>query len=126
LADMTANSAPRQARAHLDSSNNLCAMRVLNCAPLDLLDHERVELQRDEAEAVRVTYVAATRARDLLVIPAVGDQPYGDKWLASLNAMIYPSEQARRTASSAPGCPRFGRDSVVQRPDGDAARHTTV
>ena len=30
---------------------------------------------REEAEGVRLAYVAATRARDLLVVPAVGDEP---------------------------------------------------
>ena len=32
-----------------------------------------MEHGRDLAEGVRVAYVAATRARDLLVVPAVGD-----------------------------------------------------
>ena len=32
------------------------------------------ELLRDQAEAVRLAYVAATRARDLLVVPVCGDQ----------------------------------------------------
>ena len=34
-----------------------------------------LEVARDEAEGVRVAYVAATRARDLLVVCAVGDLP---------------------------------------------------
>ena len=34
------------------------------------------KLRRDEAEGVRLAYVAATRARDLLVVPAVGDGPF--------------------------------------------------
>ena len=35
-----------------------------------------IEVARDEAEGVRVAYVAATRARDLLVVCAVGDRPW--------------------------------------------------
>ena len=38
-----------------------------------------------------MAYVAATRARDLLVIPAVGDGPYESGWVAPLNEAIYPA-----------------------------------
>ena len=39
-----------------------------------------------------MAYVAATRARDLLVVPAVGDEPFPDEgWLSPLNKAIYPS-----------------------------------
>ena len=37
----------------------------------------------------RVADVAATRARDLLVVPVVGDEER-DGWLAPLNKAIYP------------------------------------
>ena len=40
-------------------------------------------MARDRAEGVRVAYVAATRARDLLVIPAVGDDPFASNWEAA-------------------------------------------
>ena len=63
--------------------------------------------------------MAATRARDLLVVPALGDGPFQDGWLGPLDDAIYPKIAARRDASPAPGCPPFGRDSVVDRPDGD-------
>src|SRR5207247_183125 len=121
LADMTANRTPRQASRHVDPSANLCALRLLGCSPQDLIDHEADELSREAAEALRVTYVAATRARDLLVVPVIGDEPYEDKWLSALNTMIYPPPMARRNAAPAPGCPTFGRDSVVERPNGDPA-----
>ena len=40
-------------------------------------------------------YVAATRARDLLVAPTCGDQPI-QGWLEVLDAMLYPRDDARR------------------------------
>ena len=42
---------------------------------MDLLDHEAEEVARDAAEGMRLAYVAATRARDVLVVPAIGDGP---------------------------------------------------
>src|SRR5207253_2611672 len=70
---------------------------------------------------------AATRARDLLVVPAVGDEPYAEGWVSPLNAAIYPAEHIRRQPSSAAGCPTFkSKDTVLERPDGDPATMRTV
>jgi ATP-dependent exoDNAse (exonuclease V) beta subunit len=126
LADMTASLTHGRASRYLDAGRGLCAVRIGGWSPRELVEHEEEELARDRAEAVRVAYVAATRARDLLVIPAVGDRPYDDKWLSALNAAIYPPASARRTAAPAPLCPRFGKDSVLERPDGDPASSDTV
>jgi hypothetical protein len=87
-------------------------------APIELLEAADEELRRDQAEAIRVAYVAATRARDLLVTPVCGDQPI-EGWLEVLNPMLYPPDDQRRNAEPAPGCPGFGEESVVDRgPDG--------
>jgi hypothetical protein len=53
------------------------------------------ELCRDQAEAVRVAYVAATRARDLLVAPVCGDEPL-EGWLDALKPVLYPADDLRR------------------------------
>ena len=45
-------------------------MSLAGWAPAELRQHEALEVARDEAEGVRVAYVAATRARDLLVVCA--------------------------------------------------------
>lgn len=116
LADMTANLSSRDADRHIDPDRNLCATRLLWCAPWDLLDHEGQEKTREEAEGVRVAHVAATRARDLLVLPGVGDQEM-DGWLQPLNKAIYPSPGAYRESRPAPGCPKFGESTVLFRPD---------
>ena len=70
LADMTANLAAREAERFVEGT--LCATRLLGAAPWELLEHEEHERTRELAEGVRVAYVAATRARDLLVIPGGG------------------------------------------------------
>jgi ATP-dependent helicase/nuclease subunit A len=115
LADITAKRARAEPEMYVNGAQQLCAMRLVRCSPWDLLEHEQEESQRDLAEAVRVAYVAATRARDLLVVPAVGDGPY-EGWLAPLNPAIYPHLEARRQSMNAPRCPVFGEDSVAERP----------
>jgi ATP-dependent exoDNAse (exonuclease V) beta subunit len=92
-----------------------------------LNDSKDAELMRERAEGERIAYVAATRARDLLVVPAVGDGPYTDGWIAPLNAAIYPVEDVRRQQMPGAGCPAFkSRDTVLMRPDGDPASFLTV
>jgi ATP-dependent exoDNAse (exonuclease V) beta subunit len=126
LADMTAKLRPAVATRYLDPDRRLCAMRLAGCAPADLVQQGLVELERDRAEGIRVAYVAATRARDLLVVPAVGDEER-DGWVETLNAAIYPSPAQRRIQATAPGCPPFrSKDSVLDRPHGEPAGAATV
>ncbi len=115
LADLAANLAAREPDHYIDAERGLCATRLLRCAPRELADHEPLENQREQAEGVRVAYVAATRAMDLLVIPAIGDEPY-DGWLSPLNKAIYPTRANWRRSHPAPGCPPFGNATVVERP----------
>ncbi len=115
LADMTANIAPGDPDRYIDARQRLCATRLLRCAPWELREHESEESLRERAEGVRVAYVAATRARDLLVVPAVGDQQL-DGWLSPLNKSIYPAHDRFRNATPAEGCPKFGPSSVLDRP----------
>ena len=126
LADPTCRLHRRTAARFIDPARGLCALRIAGWPPLDLLDHEDLEVERDRQEGIRLAYVAATRARDLLVAPAVGDGPYGGGWLEPLHPAIYPAAGARRAPLPAPACPRFGRDSVVERPDGEPAGPDTV
>jgi ATP-dependent exoDNAse (exonuclease V) beta subunit len=126
LADMTAKLRASAASRYLDSERNVCAIRLGGCAPADLLDHEDEELLRDQAEGIRVAYVAATRARDVLVIPAIGDEER-EGWIQPLNTAIYPAKEARRQQVQAPGCVEFqSKDSVWVRPGGSAASASTV
>jgi ATP-dependent exoDNAse (exonuclease V) beta subunit len=127
LADLTCRISRSDASRYLDASSNLCAMRIGGWAPRELLDHEAEEVARDEAEGVRLAYVAATRARDLLVVPAVGDQPWEGGWFSVLNRALYPAIADRRIARRGPKCPPFkSKDSVLQRPNDDPAGAATV
>jgi ATP-dependent exoDNAse (exonuclease V) beta subunit len=125
LADITANLAPAEASRHLDAPSGLCALRIGGWSPRDLLLHQPLEQAREREEGIRVAYVAATRARDLLVVPAVGDEPY-DRWIGALNSAIYPPPATTRNQHAAPGCPSFRKDSVLWRPDDETARASTV
>jgi ATP-dependent exoDNAse (exonuclease V) beta subunit len=117
LADLTASVAAKDPDQFVDAERRLCATRLLRCAPRELLDNEPAEAARERAEGIRVAYVAATRARDLLVVPAVGDQPFPEGgWLSPLNRAVYPSRGEWRKARPAEGCPAFGVASVVERP----------
>ncbi|MGH9147510.1 MAG: UvrD-helicase domain-containing protein, partial [Vicinamibacterales bacterium] len=126
LADMTAKLQAAAASRYSDPARRVCAIRLAGCSPFDLLQHEADELQRDKAEGIRIAYVAATRARDLLVVPAVGDAER-EGWIEPMNRAIYPLLEERRQQAAAPGCPEFpSKDSVLLRPNGDPALPDTV
>jgi ATP-dependent exoDNAse (exonuclease V) beta subunit len=116
LADVTTRLAWDRPDMYIDSRQGLCAMPLIGCQPWDLLEHQAEEAARDQAEGVRVAYVAATRARDLLVVPAVGDEPLDDSWVAPLHKALYPARQNRRRSQPAPGCPPFGDSTVLSTP----------
>jgi ATP-dependent exoDNAse (exonuclease V) beta subunit len=127
LADLTCRLSRADASRYVDASQGLCAVKLAGWAPHELHDHEAEEVARDEAEGVRLAYVAATRARDLLVVPAVGDEPFEGGWLAPLNRALYPPVAARRSSARAPGCPVFkSKDTVLARPGDEPASPTTV
>jgi ATP-dependent exoDNAse (exonuclease V) beta subunit len=126
LADMTAKLRADRADRLIDKTRNACYLRLGRWTPAELADSEPLEVARDEAEGVRVAYVAATRARDLLVVPAVGDARWDGGWTDPLNAAIYPEPRDRRTSHVAASCPAFTKDSVWRRPDDEAATPLTV
>ncbi len=116
LTDMTAKDSRDPAR-WVDQQAGLCTMKLAGCIPIELQEHEEEERRLEKEEAARILYVASTRARDLLVVCAVGDERY-DGWLATLNPVLYPEvEQSFNPESrDVPGCPHFGQDNVVSRP----------
>jgi ATP-dependent exoDNAse (exonuclease V) beta subunit len=114
LADPTCPMARDTPSRHIDPSRKLWLEPLCGCTPIELLEAAQDELLMDEAEAVRLAYVAATRARDLLVVPACGDRPL-EGWLEVLNPALLPADDARRQSEPVPGAPAFGEDSVVDR-----------
>jgi ATP-dependent exoDNAse (exonuclease V) beta subunit len=126
LADMTAKLSSDRADRLIDRNRNACYLRLGRWTPIELANDEAREIARDQAEGVRVAYVAATRARDLLVVPAVGDVAWDGGWTSPLNTAIYPPFNARRAAARGAACPSFKTDSVWRRPDDDPATPTTV
>ena len=116
LADLTAKLTGREGGdRYCDPDRRLCAQRLLWCAPWELLDAAESEAKADEEEALRVAYVAATRARDLLVVAAIGDDPRPG-WLSPLYDALYPEKDRYRISGAAPGCPEFGHATVLNRP----------
>src|SRR5258705_5292176 len=115
LVDITAKDS-REPSKWVDQATGLSAMRLAGCTPIEVQENKDEEMRIEKEEAARVLYVAATRARDTLVVCGVGDQPY-EGWLATLNPVLYPTEDAsfKPQAKQPPGCPQFGDDNVVGR-----------
>ena len=120
LADPCAPRALGASGRYVDSTSRLAAFRIMGLTPQDVLDHATNEGKRDAAEGVRLAYVAATRARDLLVIPGIGTGrplrgPRGltEPWYAPLWNVAYPLQSDWRTPEPAPGCPPFSTESTL-------------
>ncbi len=117
LADLTAKlTGPQGADRYTDPARRLCAQRLVGCAPWELCDAQEAEAAADQEEAVRIAYVAATRARDLLVVAAIGEAEYEAGWLSPLHGALYPPKEKWRVSAPAPGCPKFGSRTVLNRP----------
>lgn len=114
LCDPTAPRSRDRPSRWVDPERRLWVEPLAGCLPVELAEHAHEVRQQDEAEAIRVAYVAATRARDLLVVPVVGDERT-EGWFDVLHPGIYPPRRARRDAEAAAGCPLFGDDSVLER-----------
>jgi ATP-dependent helicase/nuclease subunit A len=128
LADLTAKLQASQAHRYIDTKRSLCAVRIAGWSPLDLTNHEAEEIARDTAEGIRLAYVAATRASDILVVPTVGD-PWPriqEFWTGPLVGSLYPPMDVRKAPGQPPGCPKFGADSVKERPPGVVPPNGTV
>lgn len=116
LADPTCKQATKDPGRLIDAERRLCAQRLLRCSPLELQRAGSLELDRDRAEGVRLAYVAATRARDLLVVTGVGTGPRPGGWLSPLDEVIFPPTECFTDARPAPGCPSFGNTTILAGP----------
>ena len=116
LADLTCRMSRSDASRYLDAARGLCAMKIGGWAPHELHEHEAEEVARDQAEGVRLAYVAATRARDLLVVPALGDEPWDGGWFEPAEPRAVSADRRRGAAPArGPKCPAFkSKDSVLR------------
>ncbi len=111
LCDPTAPLAQERPSRHIDIARGVWLEPLAGCVPSELREHAAEVRRRDREEGERLTYVAVTRARDLLVVPVVGDEERGG-WLEPLTPVVYPHPAQKRRPEAAPGCPPFGDDSV--------------
>jgi ATP-dependent helicase/nuclease subunit A len=114
LADIACKLSLEDASRYLDPQKRLCAVRIGGWSPIDLQEHNEEEAKRDEAEGVRLAYVAATRARDILIVPGVGDGPYDKGWVRPLNRALYPPRDRWQSPEPARGVPLFkGKQTIM-------------
>ncbi len=114
LSDIACKLSLEDASRYVDPERKLCAIRLGGWSPVELQEHNEEEARRDEAEGVRLAYVAATRARDLLVVPAVGDGPYTKGWVRPLNRALYPPRFQWQSPEPARGVPLFkGKQTIM-------------
>jgi ATP-dependent helicase/nuclease subunit A len=116
LCDPTAPRRSQRASRFVDGERRLWAQTLCEVEPWELAEHREQVRDQDESEVVRLSYVAATRAKELLVVPTCGDSVI-EGWLELLVPALYPSrEQRRRPLGSGPATPAFTGDSVLKRP----------
>jgi ATP-dependent helicase/nuclease subunit A len=119
LCDPTAQLAQHNPSRYVDSTRRLWLEPLAGCVPSELRERAEEVLQRDREEGQRLAYVAVTRAKDILVMPVVGDEER-DSWLSALVPVTHPDPARKRSPVGAAGCPPFGTDSVRSRgPDVD-------
>ena len=120
LADPTAPHTHTQPTRHVDTTTRSWYEPLAQCMPIELFERRDEVRARDLEEAHRLAYVAATRARDLLIVPVVGDALVGDEavkgWVDVLHPVLYPPRVERRDPRAPVGCPPFlGDDTVLDR-----------
>lgn len=115
LADPAAPATQREPSRYVDAERGLFATQLAGCVPLELSENRDRILEEDAFESDRLLYVAATRAREMLIVPVVGDERV-DGWLSPLHPVIYPRRGRERFGTPLPGGPDFSGDSVLERP----------
>lgn len=118
LCDPTAPEGQERASRYIDGERQLWAQSLCDAQPVELWEQRERVRAHDSAEIVRLAYVAATRAKDLLVVPVCGDGPI-EGWLNVLSPAIYPPRERCRSPLQTPAfeLPEFGPDSVCARAD---------
>jgi ATP-dependent exoDNAse (exonuclease V) beta subunit len=117
LADMTTHATQRGGcDRYVDTARRLCAQKLCTWAPWELRDNQDQEESEDRAESVRIGYVAATRAKDLLIVNASGMGPWEESWLTPVYGALYPEKDRWGTAENYPHLNTQGRATVLDFP----------
>jgi ATP-dependent helicase/nuclease subunit A len=117
LADMTTHATQRGGcDRYVDPARRLCAQKLCAWAPWELRDNRDQEEAEDRAESVRIGYVAATRAKDLLVVSASGMGPWEESWLTPVYGALYPEKDQWGLPESYPDLNTQGRATVLDFP----------
>ncbi len=106
LADLTCKLARAEAGRWIDPGQNICALKLGGWAPMDLILHDAEESARDRAEGERLAYVAATRARDVLVDSGGRRRNLRGQLARSAHAGDLPAPQLAAGSGSRAGLPR--------------------
>jgi ATP-dependent helicase/nuclease subunit A len=75
---------------YVDTARGLWAQSLCGAEPEELRLHRAEVSQHDEAERIRLTYVAATRAKEMLVVPTTCMGPV-DGWLQCFEKALHPA-----------------------------------
>lgn len=113
LADPGAPLSFSGAGRHLDTERDLCLLKLGGLVPQELADQQTREENIDRAEGERLCYVAATRAKDILVLPAIPENPYDKSWLSPLWSALYRAEWHPQYDGPMPRVENFLKTPVV-------------
>lgn len=92
-----------------DRELGLYARALCGCAPRELQDRQEEQDAREAAEELRLLYVAATRARDILLVPTLperkGHEERFESWLGPLDPILHaaPGETSPGSGRSSTG-----------------------
>jgi ATP-dependent helicase/nuclease subunit A len=88
-----------------DRKAGLFAAPLCGCVPRELSERQEHEDEREQAEERRLLYVAATRARDMLVIPTLpedAEATFDESWLSPLTPVLAARDESTPSSGSTP------------------------
>jgi ATP-dependent exoDNAse (exonuclease V) beta subunit len=114
LADSAAE-ARAWADRYEDPTRRLAAFKLAGLTPKPVDDHREEATAKAAAENLRLGYVAATRARDLLVVPTVAADLEGlarRSWIHPVLRALHPPRAREQDPAPCPGAPPFGEHGL--------------
>ena len=79
------------ATRYADPARGISVHVLADFVPVELAENQEAADRLERQEAMRLLYVAATRARDVLVVPTIGDGVIDDSWTGPLARALIPS-----------------------------------